>query len=214
MNIDPIHDEQGNRIFTRDYNTLVAELTSIAVLKGSIARTLTNINDAITRYPEHFLGNGHDVDILRYALNDVHDRHLASMSFYHFRIYCQLRSMAKQPSTESIFLHYFRWIEAYKENKSIRLSLARFGALSGYVFSQHYPGCQELYHKKVTEFKMFEAGEYKHITLEHIVPDLFSQEEIAAEKKQIDADKMQKILKAIKKIPGGHKLIEKIEAAA
>lgn len=110
MDIEPIHDEQGNRLLARDYNSLVAELTSLAVIRGSISRTLTNIGDAMSRYPEHFLGNGHDVDILKYTLNEVHDRHLASMSFYHFRMYCQLRSMAKLPCTESIFLHYFRWI--------------------------------------------------------------------------------------------------------
>lgn len=69
MSVNPIHDEQGNKLPTRDPNVLVAELTSLPVIRQSINRTLVNLYEAMATFPDRFLGEGPDADAVLFALN-------------------------------------------------------------------------------------------------------------------------------------------------
>lgn len=60
---------------------------------------MENLHEAIKRFPDQLLGKGRDADVLLYAFREVHDRHLATMSFYKFCTYCQLRYRARLPPT-------------------------------------------------------------------------------------------------------------------
>lgn len=84
---------------------------------------MQNIYEAITRFPEEFVGTyedkklvrGESFDVLKYTLKEVHDRHLAVMNFYSFSSYCQLRYMARMKSTPQILCHFFKHLEGFKE---------------------------------------------------------------------------------------------------
>jgi len=56
LSINPIHDQDGNKLPTRDPNVIAAELTSLIVLRQSINRTLVNLYEATSMFPDRFLG--------------------------------------------------------------------------------------------------------------------------------------------------------------
>ncbi len=107
-------------------------------------------------------------------MKEIHDRHLPTLNFYKFSTYCQLRYLSKLPPTEALMLHFFRHLEAQKVNGTNKISIERLAELSNYIFSREYPNCQDIMHKKPVKFELFSEGEYKFITFEDIVPNLYA----------------------------------------
>ena len=56
LQLNPIHDEDGKRLFNRELHELVAELGSLTIIKESVGRTLENLHEAIVRFPKEFIG--------------------------------------------------------------------------------------------------------------------------------------------------------------
>ena len=52
-----------------------------------------------------------DKDIVLWALEQIHDRNIPSMTLYEFSTYCYLRMMLRQPATRTMFVHLYKWIE-------------------------------------------------------------------------------------------------------
>lgn len=105
---------------------------------------MTNIHECLIRFPERFLDNGPDSDVFDFAFKEIHERHLASLSFYHFSNYCQLRYRAKYPPSQALMLHFYKFLEAATHNPNPKLTIERLGAISNYIFSREYPECSNL----------------------------------------------------------------------
>lgn len=167
----------------------------------------------MVRFPNELLGDAPDADVLLYAFKEVHDRHLTAMSFYSFCTYCQLRYRAKLPPTEALMLHFYRFLEAARENPNPKLTVERLGQLSNYIFSREYPECINLMTKPKVTFELFGEGQETYITFQDILKDLYSPEYLKEVKARLNDKKTRAALKGIAKIPGGSKLVESINSA-
>lgn len=57
------------------------------------------MHEVILKHREQVLEEGEHLDVLKYAMDQVHERHLPTMTFYQFCTFCQLRFRAKLEPT-------------------------------------------------------------------------------------------------------------------
>lgn len=78
---------------------------------------------------------GEDRGIVEWALQQVHDRNLASMTAYEFSTYCYLRSRMRVPATSSLLVHLYKMIEGEVEQPSGRIRPRFFLHNIKYIFA-------------------------------------------------------------------------------
>jgi hypothetical protein len=108
---------------------------------------MTNIHEFITRFPKQAMGEvtggkfqkGEHADVLKFALYQVHDRHLATMNFYYFSTYCQLRAIARYKPTESLLIHFYRHVDGMRQAENNKIPVDRLAKMIRYIFSKKYP---------------------------------------------------------------------------
>jgi len=70
-----------------------------------------------------------------WALEQVNQRNLGSMSRYDFSTYCFLRYLLKAKPTANLLVHMYKWIEGEVEKPTGRLNPSFFLANLKYIFS-------------------------------------------------------------------------------
>ena len=118
--------------------------------------------------------------MVQWALQQVEGRYLTAMKPYNFSTYCYLRMQLRQPPTDSLVVHMYKWVEAQVEAPSLQYKTRHMLNNLRYVFSQ--PPSEQLkdiLFKKHIEFTLFEDVEPPNKPLEELLPRLFTDDQIA-----------------------------------
>jgi hypothetical protein len=210
LGIKPIHDAQGKPLNNRTIEEILYELSNLRLLKESLGRTLANLREIATRFPE--VTKGQDLSIVHWALDQLEARNISSMTPYEFSSYLFLRDILKAKSTPTLLVHMYKWIEGEVERPSDRFKIQYFLSNMRYVFSEAYPvEYNDILYKKQVEFKLFEDIEPTNKPLEEILPRLFSDAQLQ-ELKTAEKFKLENY-KFLLRIPGGKGLFDRLEKA-
>jgi hypothetical protein len=165
LGIKPIHVAQGKPLNNRTIEEILYELSNLRLLKESLGRTLVNLREVATRFPE--VTKSKDLSIVHWALDQLAARNISSMTPYEFSSYLFLRDILKAKSTPTLLVHTYKWIEGEVERPSDRFKIQYFLSNMRYVFSEAYPEeYNDILYKKQVEFKLFEDIEPTNKPLE------------------------------------------------
>jgi hypothetical protein len=76
-----------------------------------------------------------DKAIISWAIAQIHDRNLQSMSRYEFSTYCYLRNILGYKATSKMVVHLYKWIEGEVESPSTKIRPRFFLANLKYIFA-------------------------------------------------------------------------------
>ena len=75
-------------------------------------------------------------------------------------------------------LHFFRHLEAMKENKTNKINLSRLAIMSKYFFfRRQYSNLDDLFYRKEQKLELFKETDPEPKTFEDVIPELYTPEQ-------------------------------------